>query len=64
MRSAWANTSQGPISKTTRATWTGGMAQVVGCLLCIYGHICVALIFEDKTVLKVFEIHFCLQCLA
>jgi hypothetical protein len=31
---AWANSSQDPISKITRAKWTGGVAQAVGCLLC------------------------------
>jgi hypothetical protein len=31
---AWANSSGTPISKITRATWTGGEAQVVESLLC------------------------------
>jgi hypothetical protein len=33
LRSAQANSSQVPISKITRAKWTGGMAQVVERLL-------------------------------
>jgi hypothetical protein len=34
LRLAWANSSREPISKITRARWTGGVAQVVECLLC------------------------------
>jgi hypothetical protein len=30
---AWADSLQDPISKITRAKWTGGVAQVVDCLL-------------------------------
>jgi hypothetical protein len=33
-RSAWGNSSQDPLSKITRAAWTGGEAQAVECLLC------------------------------
>jgi hypothetical protein len=32
-RPVQANSSRDPISKITRAKWTGGMAQVVECLL-------------------------------
>jgi hypothetical protein len=32
--SAWANSSQDPVSKIARAKWTGGVAQVVKHLLC------------------------------
>jgi hypothetical protein len=35
-RPAQANISQDPISKVTRAKWTGGMAQAAECLLCKY----------------------------
>jgi hypothetical protein len=34
LRPAWANRSQDPISKITRAKCTGGVAQVVELLLC------------------------------
>jgi hypothetical protein len=34
LRPAWANSSRHLISKITRAKWTGGVAQVVECLLC------------------------------
>jgi hypothetical protein len=34
LRPAWANSSQDPISKITRAKWTGGVAQAMEYLLC------------------------------
>jgi hypothetical protein len=34
LRPAWANSSQDPISKITRAKWTGGVTQAVELLLC------------------------------
>jgi hypothetical protein len=34
LKPASANSLQDPISKITRAKWTGGVAQVVQCLLC------------------------------
>jgi hypothetical protein len=34
LRPTWTNSSQDPISKLTRAKWTGGIANVVQCLLC------------------------------
>jgi hypothetical protein len=33
-RPAWTNNSQDPVSKITRAKWTGGVAQVLECPLC------------------------------
>jgi hypothetical protein len=32
----WQSAVRGPISKITRAKWTGDVAQVVKCLLCKY----------------------------
>jgi hypothetical protein len=34
VEASWANNSQDPISKITRAKWTGGLAQAVEHLLC------------------------------
>jgi hypothetical protein len=34
LRPAWENSVRDPISKITRAKWTGGVAQVVEYLLC------------------------------
>jgi hypothetical protein len=33
-RPAWTNSFRDPIFKITRAKWTGGVVQVVECLLC------------------------------
>jgi hypothetical protein len=48
LRSALANSSQDPISKITKAKWTGGVAQAVESLLCKHE----ALQFNKKKVLN------------
>jgi hypothetical protein len=48
LRPAWANSSQVPISKITRAKWAGGVAQAIKYLLCKHKTLNLNLSFAKK----------------